>query len=120
MSYAPTNNSHQQALDRHGKDVTHTTFSVDSTDSYGDNTYTSTSSTVTGRFEEVQTPQFTRDEAGEEVEVDALIVVKDSLTVTDVGDSRADEFTVDGTDYKVLTAEDQDNGLIRCRVRQIE
>lgn len=106
----------RRALERHGKDVTHTTYSQSGTDSYGDPTWSSSTATVTARVDRMRRPVHVRNEAGEEVDADVRVYVKDSVTVTDIdaGDGRPDEFTADGTDYKVLRADDQDNGLIAC------
>lgn len=115
MTKTPKHHTHA-GLDEVGQDVTHTTFSSSSTDSYGDPSWSSSDSTVTARVEQSRVPRQTRTVAGEEIEVDVTIYVKDTVSVTDIdaGDGRPDEFTVGGTEYKVLRADDQDNGLIAC------
>lgn len=115
---APTANTHRHALDRHGQSVTHTTFNQTGSDAYGDPTSEGeTTSTVTARFSTVNTPRIMRGPDGDDVDVDAEIIVGDSVSVTDLdeGDGRPDEFAVGGVDYLVLSAERQDNGLISCR-----
>lgn len=118
MPRAPRKRAARRSLDRHGQDVTHRTFNQSGTDAYGDpSSQGESTATVKARVDHVQTPQLIRGPEGDDVDVDVEIYVKDSLTVTDVneGDGRPDEFTADGIDYVVISAENQDSGLINCR-----
>lgn len=104
----------RQELDRHGRDITHVSFSSSGTDNYEDDSFSESTQTVTARVDRPRSPRLVRTPGGEEVEADAKIIVKDSLSITDSGESgRPDEFrSVDGDDYVAIHADDQDNGLI--------
>lgn len=108
----------RRALDRHGRDVTHVTFSSSTTDAYGDPEWSETTQTVTARLRQTRNPYQSRD--GDELDArqKTTIYVKDSVTITDeTGDTRPDEFRLDGDEYKVSLAQHQANGLIACDCR---
>lgn len=106
----------RRSVDRHGQDVTHRTYTQTGTDDYGDPIYSESTSTVTARISRGQgSADLVRNVGGEEISADAVLYVKDSVSVTDIdeGDGRPDEFGAGDTTYKVLRASDQDSGIVR-------
>lgn len=117
-----------RSLDRHGREMTHVSFSQTGTDDYGDSGWSETTETIVGRLNTSRAPWQERAEGDTAAHQKASIIVKDSVDVTDeTGPGRPDEFridydgdgTVDDT-YKVAYAEHQDGGLIACEVRLID
>lgn len=117
----------RRSLSRHGQPLTHVSFSSSSTDAYGDEEWTETTQTVTGRIRQERSPFQQRDADETEARQKVTIYVDDSLDITDEHDTgRPDEFRLDtdgdGTpDYtwKVKLVEWQDNGLLACESRLV-
>lgn len=117
MTDAQIKRTNRRMLARHGKDVTHRTYSETGTDGYGDPEHSESTSTVTARVHRPSSPTEVRNASGDEIQADVEVIVADSVSVTDVdsGDGRPDEFVADATEYRVLRVDDQDNGLLVCQ-----
>lgn len=105
----------------HGKDATITNFSSTGTDSYGDTTTSSSTSSTNVIIErDLIDSDVDVTAAGQDVRIAARIYVDDEETIRDAEDSDIpSEITVDGQDYEVLVKDDLGNGYLQCLVQRI-
>lgn len=99
----------------HGKSATIRNFSSTGTDSYGDTTTSSsTSSTNVVIDRNLQESDVDVTEIGEDVRISSIIYVDDEETIRDGEDNIRTEIDVDGRTYQVLVKDDLNNGYIQC------
>lgn len=105
----------------HGKSATVRNFSSTGTDSYGDTTTSSSTSST----QVILNPNFTESDVnvgqmGQDVRLDAEILVDDEETIRDGEDGNfPTEIDVDSITYEVITKYDWGNGYIHCLVKRV-
>lgn len=116
MVRASQKRARRRALDRHGQSVDLKTFSKTGEDDHGPE-YDDSTTAVTARVDRSARANPNRDAFGADVEADAEVFVKDTVTgIRDGGGDGASEIDIDQDgdfELAVLVADDQDNGLIR-------
>lgn len=105
----------------HGKSATIRNFTVDSTDSYGDdNTSSTTSSTEVIIDRNLTDTRVDVTEIGQDVRISALIYVDSEETIKDSeGTDLPTEIDLDNKTYEVLVADDLGNGYIQCLTKRV-
>ena len=109
-------------LKYHGKDATVTNFTVDTTDDYGDKTFTE--STSTAKVIIIRQPAdiapAVQDIEGQDIRMEAEIYLDDDVDVYDgEGTSYPSEITVDGEDYEVQAVDPQGLGVTRVLAKRV-
>lgn len=108
-------NQSYRFLERHGQDVTLTTYTAGATDSYGDPSWSGSEQTVKARVQLGfgRGGDIVVDAAGEERAVGMEAWIKDTVSVA-VDPDRPPEVALGGVTYEVVVVDDvQDNGLKR-------
>jgi hypothetical protein len=86
------------------------TRTVTGEDDYGDDILSESTQTVRARVDRKRTPQHVAERSGEYVDADVEILVSDEHDVSDTPPETL--FRVDGVEYEVIRADDQDGGLV--------
>lgn len=105
----------------HGKDATLRNFSSTGTDSYGDTTKSSsTTSTQVVIDRNLTESNVDTTEIGQDARIDALIYIDSEETVEDGEDANlASEVDVDGKTYEVLVRDNLGNGVYQCLTKRV-
>lgn len=127
MVRASQKRARRRALDRHGQAVDLTNYEDTGEDNFGENWDPTADSpkTVTARVDRQTRPRPDRDfREVADIDTAAAIYVKDSVTgIRDGGGEGATEVDVDqdgDPEYRVLEADDQDNGLVRLNCERVD
>lgn len=104
-------------IERHGQSATVTNFTEDTTDKYGDPSFTeSTESThvIVGRVG-MEGSDIVVNASGQDIISDAELYIPDDVTLHDGNDGNyPSEITVGSTDYEVQLIDDYGNGILHC------
>lgn len=104
----------KQHIAREGRSVTITNYTEDSSNSYGDTTYTTATSTENALVEMAGSEDMVRNAQGQSVTLDATIYLPDTVSVNDTWDGKRSEIDHDGKTYEVVAEENQGNGITKC------
>jgi len=107
----------RELLRVHGRDITLVSRTATGEDEYGDANISESTETVRARVVRKEQAQHDADAAGERVNADVEIHVSDEKDVT--GTSPETLFRVDGQEYEVIRADNQDSGILvaECKRR---
>lgn len=106
-------------ITNNGRDITKTDYTKSGTDSYGDPTYSGSTSTVTAVYSLGRAGAISQAETGVRLTNTADVYLASTVNVDGPEATRASRFTLSSSDYEVVSKDVQPD-LIHCHCEQID